>query len=227
MPPDSPRIAGQFKAVIFDLDGTLLDTLADIAAAMNQVLVDHGHAPHPVHVYRQFIGDGLEKLIERALPSQIVTSRNVAAYLKAYRAAYAQNWHATTRPYPGIATLLTRLTQQGIRLAILSNKAHEFTWRMAATLLAAWKFQPVLGASAQFPKKPDPTALRHILADLNLAPDACLLAGDSGVDMQTAAAGNVFSVGVTWGFRPESELRENGCRFIARHPIDILSLFKI
>ena len=145
--------SNQFKAIVFDLDGTLLDTLTDIAEAMNQVLSDHGFPSHPIIKYKDFIGNGVDKLIERALPDSIAKPEVIPLYRNAFRAAYAKNWHTTTRPYPGIPTLLTRLSQQDIRLAILSNKAHEFTSQMVRVLLYQWKFLHVLGASTDFPKK--------------------------------------------------------------------------
>ncbi len=218
--------SNQLKAIIFDLDGTLLNTLKDLADAMNQVLLDHGFPPHPIDMYKYFIGDGLEKLIERALPKNLVTPGSVPTYLKDFRAAYAENWRTTTQPYPGIPKLLSRLSQQNIRLAILSNKAHEFTLRMATTMLDQWQFQKILGAGSIFPKKPNPKAALHILKHMNTRREECILVGDSGIDMQTATAAGLFPVGVTWGFRPESELLDNGCRFIARHPLDILDLFQ-
>ena len=215
----------QFKAIIFDLDGTLLNTLNDIAVSMNQVLSDNGFPSHPIDTYKYFIGDGLEKLIERTLPKKVATQASMPIYLKAFRAAYAKNWYLNTRPYPGIPTLLTGLIQRDIRLAILSNKAHEFTMQMVAELLNQWKFQQIMGAKPEFPKKPNPKSTLHILKNMNLKRDECLLVGDSGVDMQTASAAGLFPVGVTWGFRPESELLERGCKFIARHPLDILNFF--
>jgi len=216
----------QFKAIIFDLDGTLLDTLNDIAEAMNLVLRDNGFPPHPIDMYKNFIGKGLEKLIEQALPLKAVTPLPMPTYLQAFRAAYAKNWHTNTRPYPGIPDLLTHLSQQDVSMAILSNKAHEFTVQMATALLDRWQFQQIRGAGSEFPKKPNPKAAWHIINHMNLRREQCLLVGDSGIDMQTATAAGIFPVGVTWGFRPESELLDNGCRFLARHPLDILKLFK-
>ncbi len=225
MTDETSSRSDRFKAVIFDLDGTLLNTLNDIADATNQVLLDNGFPSHPIDMYKYFIGNGVENLIMRALPKNNATPESMPKYLQAFRSAYAKNWRETTRPYPGIPTLLRRLSEQGIHMAILSNKAHEFTWQMAQALLDQWTFQTVLGAGSEFPKKPNPTAALYILKQLNLRKDECVLVGDSGVDMQTATAAGMFPVGVTWGFRPESELLDNGCRFIARHPSDILSLF--
>ena len=217
--------SNQFKAIIFDLDGTLLNTLKDIADAMNYVLLDHGFPTHPIDMYKYFIGNGMEKLVARTLPKKVATPTSIPKYLKALQATYAQKWQSTTRPYPGIPTLLSRLSQKDIRLAILSNKAHEFTLRMATALLAQWRFQKILGAGSEFPKKPNPKAALHILKQMNIGCEECILVGDSGIDMQTATAAGIFPIGVTWGFRPESELLDNGCRFIARHPLDILDLF--
>jgi len=215
-----------FRAIIFDLDGTLLNTLNDIAGAMNQVLLDNGFPSHPIDTYKYYIGDGLEKLIERALPNENMIPGSLSEYLRAFRTVYAKNWQASTQPYPGIPTLLTRLSQQDVRLAILSNKAHEFTLQMVDVLLGQWKFIKILGAGSDFPKKPNPAAAIHILKMMKIRGEECLLVGDSGVDMQTALAAGIIPVGVTWGFRPESELRLNGSRFIAKHPLDILRFFR-
>jgi phosphoglycolate phosphatase len=226
MTNETASSSNPFRAIIFDLDGTLLNTLDDIAVAMNQVLLDNSFPPHPIDMYKYYIGNGMEKLIERTLPSKATSETSTPKYLKAFRAAYADTWHTSTRPYPGIPDMLTRLNQQDIRLAILSNKAHEFTTQMVSKLLGQWEFQIVLGASSDFPKKPNPKSALYILKQLNLRRDECLLVGDSGVDMQTATAAGIFPVGVTWGFRSESELFDNGCRFIARQPSDIFDFLK-
>jgi phosphoglycolate phosphatase len=226
MSADLSPTAYRFKAVIFDLDGTLLNTLADIGNAMNQVLMTSGYPIHPIDMYKYFIGDGLEKLIERSLPTSESTPKKVRAHLHDFRKTYAKNWHETTRPYPGIPDMLDRLKKNGFQLSILSNKAHDFTNQIVDKLLAPWAFRPVIGSSRRFPKKPDPTAALSIVRELGLDRGDCILIGDSGVDMQTAAAAGITSVGASWGFRPEAELIENGCRFLARHPRDVDALLE-
>jgi len=216
----------KIKAVIFDLDGTLLNTLEDIGNALNRVLSNRGYPIHPIDRYRSFVGDGWEMLVRRALPESASTRDRVAACVEESTVEYGKTWDATTSPYTGIPELLNHLTHEGVQLAVLSNKPQVFTRQYVDKLLAAWTFEKVIGVSSRFPKKPDPTGALSIVADLNLDKKNCLYVGDSGVDMQTAAAAGIFSVGVAWGFRAVSELMENGCRFLARHPLDVLSLFR-
>jgi len=215
---------GRVKAVIFDLDGTLLNTLADIGNAVNRILSDRGYPTHPVDRYRFFVGDGWEMLIKRALPESASTRDRVRACVEESMVEYGKTWDATTTPYDGIPELLNHLTLEGIQLAVLSNKPHVFTRQYVDKLLAAWTFENVIGVSSRFPKKPDPAGALSILNGLNLDKRDCLFMGDTGVDMQTAAAAGIFSVGAAWGFRPETELMENGCRLLARHPLDVLPL---
>lgn len=215
---------GRIRAVIFDLDGTLLNTLEDIGNAVNRVLSDRGYPTHPVDRYRSFVGDGWEMLIRRALPESAVTRDRVEACVEESMVEYGNTWDATTAPYDGIPELLNYLTHVGVRLAVLSNKPHVFTRQYVDKLLAAWTFDKVIGVSNRFRKKPDPAGALSILSALKLEKKECLFMGDSGVDMQTAAAAGIFSVGAAWGFKTEAELMENGCRFLARHPMDLVRL---
>ena len=214
----------RIKAVIFDLDGTLLNTLEDIGNAVNRILSKRGYPTHPMDSYRDFVGDGSEILVKRALPESASTRDKVLACLDEFKVEYGKTWDATTTPYAGIPELLSYLTHEGIQIAVLSNKSHVFTRQCVDRQLAAWTFEKVIGFSSRFPKKPDPAGALSILADLNIDKKNCLFMGDSGVDMQTAAAAGIFSVGAAWGFRSEAELMEYGCRFLARHPMDVLSL---
>jgi phosphoglycolate phosphatase len=216
--------AGRIKAVIFDLDGTLLNTLEDIGNAVNRVLLKRGYSTHPIDSYRQFVGDGSEMLIKRAIPESNSTPDRVLACLDEFKTEYGKTWDVTTKPYAGIPELLNRLTLYGVRLAVLSNKPHVFARQCVDRQLAAWTFEKVIGFSSRFPKKPDPAGALSIVEDLGLDKGDCLFMGDSGVDMQTAAAAGLFPVGAAWGFRSEAELMEYGCRFLARHPMDVLSL---
>jgi phosphoglycolate phosphatase len=219
-----PYRPGRVKAVIFDLDGTLLDTLADIGNAVNRILSNKGYPTHPVDRYRFFVGDGWEMLVKRALPESALTRDMVRVCVQESMVEYGKTWNATTTPYDGIPELLNHLTHEGIQLAVLSNKPHVFAQQYVDKLLATWTFENVIGVSDRFPKKPDPAGALSIMNDLNLDKGDCLFMGDTGVDMQTAAAAGIFSVGAAWGFRPEAELMENGCQFLARHPLDVLSL---
>lgn len=214
----------RIKAAIFDLDGTLLDTLEDIANAVNRVLSNRGYPTHPVDRYRSFVGDGWEMLVKRALPESASTRDRVSACVDESMLEYGKTWDVTTTLYAGIPELLNRLTHEGIKLAVLSNKPHVFARQYVDKLLAAWTFEKVIGVSSRFPRKPDPAGALSIVAGMNLDKKNCLFMGDSGVDMQTAAAAGIFSVGAAWGFKPETELMKYGCQFLARHPMDILSL---
>ena len=215
---------GKIKAIIFDLDGTLLNTLEDIGNAVNRVLSSNGYPTHPVNRYRSFVGNGWEMLIKRALPDFGSSCEKVNICVEESLAEYSRTWDVTTAPYAGIPELLDKLTQKGIQLAVLSNKPHVFARQYVDKLLAAWTFEKIIGVSGRFPGKPDPAGALSILTELDLNTEDCLFIGDSGVDMQTAAAVGIFSVGAAWGFRPEAELLENGCRFLAKHPLDVLSI---
>lgn len=218
---------GKIKAIIFDLDGTLLNTLEDIGNAVNRVLSSNGYPTHPVNRYRSFVGDGWEMLIKRALPEFGSSCEKVNTCVEESLAEYSRTWDVTTAPYAGIPELLDKLTQKGIQLAVLSNKPHVFTRQYVDKLLAAWTFEKIIGVSSRFPGKPDSAGALSILKELDLNTEDCLFIGDSGVDMQTAAAVGIFSVGAAWGFRPEAELLENGCRFLAKHPLDVLSIIPV
>lgn len=212
------------RAVLFDLDGTLLDTLEDLCNAVNRVLALHGFPLHPLDRYRYFIGDGARVLFERALPSECCDEATLRQCLAEFREDYGRNWNVATRPYAGIAHLLDHLTVRGIARCVLSNKPHETTEKCVRGLLANWKFHVVLGLREGVPKKPDPTAALEIAARLGVHPSEVLYLGDTGTDMKTAVAAGMFPVGALWGFRPEQELREQGARVCVATPAEVLSL---
>jgi phosphoglycolate phosphatase len=212
------------KAVLFDLDGTLLDTLQDIADACNAALCRHGFPPHPVDAYRYFVGDGVPVLISRTVPAEPHNAETLASVAAAYREEYQRRWNATAAPYPGVGELLDQLTHRGLPLAVLSNKPDEFTRRCVAELLPRWAFSIVLGASAAFPPKPDPAGARHVARTLDLPPEQFCYLGDTPTDMRTAVAAGMFPVGVLWGFRPADELKAAGARQLISHPRELLEL---
>lgn len=213
-----------YRAVLFDLDGTLLDTLEDIADAMNRTLNAHGFPTHSLDAYRWFIGDGVANLITRALPEAARRPEVIEQCMATYRADYSQSWNTKTRVYPGIAAMLDGLTRQKLPLAILSNKPHEFTVRCVSQFLARWSFSVVLGASPRFPHKPDPAAALHIAHQLHIPPQDLLYLGDTATDMNTATAAGMVPVGVLWGFRPRQELVESGARLVIDNPVELLEL---
>ena len=212
------------KAVLFDLDGTLLDTLSDIGAAVNRVLAGKGFPAHELDVYRYFVGDGSAMLINRALPKEKRTDDVIRTCLAAYLEDYGRNWNVMTKPYEGIPEMLDALNDRGLKMAILSNKNHELAKRCTKELLSNWNFEVVIGQRNGVPPKPDPAGALEVAKRLNLPPVDFLYMGDSGVDMKTAVASGMFPVGVLWGFRSMGELRDNGSLALINRPSEILGL---
>lgn len=212
------------RAVIFDLDGTLLDTLDDLAGAMNHVLVQEGLPAHPVDAYRYFVGDGMEMLVRRALPPERLDPTTVARALAAMRAEYDGRCADKTRPYPGIPELLDALARRTVPFAVFSNKPHEAAVDLVGRLLGRWEFAAVVGARPGYPVKPDPTGALEVAGLLGAAPGECLYLGDTGTDMRTARAAGMRAVGALWGFRPAAELLEAGAHALAASPADVLGL---
>jgi phosphoglycolate phosphatase len=211
-----------FKAVLFDLDGTLLDTLSDIAECSNAVLRSQGHPAHPLPAYRQFVGDGVEQLARRALPETHRTPAAVAACAAEISAAFLRHGARTARPYAGIPELLDHMSGLGLRLAILTNKTEEPARLMVSQRLNRWPFALVRGAREGVPKKPDPTVALEMAGRLNIPPRQFLYLGDTAIDMQTARGAGMFGLGVLWGFRAAPELIAGGARMLVRHPADLL-----
>jgi phosphoglycolate phosphatase len=213
-----------FHAAIFDLDGTLLDTLDDIANAANSILAARGFPMHPNVNYRVFIGEGVIKLMLRALPETHQDDATVQACVAAYVQEYERTWNALTKPYLGVPEMLDALAARGLKLAVLSNKPDRFTQRCVDELLANRVFGAVLGASDRFPRKPDPAGAFEIAKRLEVPPTECLYLGDSGIDMQTARAANMCAVGALWGFRDQAELLKDGAQFLVSKPCEVLDL---
>jgi phosphoglycolate phosphatase len=213
-----------YQAIIFDLDGTLLDTLEDLGNAMNRVLTHEGFPIHPIDAYRYFIGDGAKMLVHRALPAEHWDQDTMQRCLKMFLAEYEQYWKVNTKPYEGIADMLHALSVRQVKMAVLSNKPDDFTQRCVSELLPDWTFAMVLGQRDGFPKKPDPTGALTIADHLQISPAEILYLGDTAVDMQTAIAARMFPVGVLWGFRPLEELQASGAKMLLHHPMDIMPL---
>lgn len=215
----------EYRAVIFDLDGTLLDSLADIADSMNLVLAAMNLPTHPRESYRYFVGSGMETLVRRALPADRRDQARAAEAVDAMRQEYQRRWHRQTRPYAEIPELLTALAQRRVKLAILSNKPDDFTQMSVAALLQAGLFQQIRGAGPDTPRKPDPTGALALADQLALPPEQILYVGDSGIDMQTAKSAGMFAVGALWGFRDARELQENGADALIARPLELLKMF--
>lgn len=215
------------KAFMFDLDGTLLDTLADIAAACNCLLAAHGWPQHPVAAYRRMVGNGFATLIRRAVPASVLESLDDHALERLVgegRGLYAQHLHDATVPYPGMRDVLAELARRGFALAVLSNKPDDMTQAVIARQFPAIPFARVCGGRAGMPLKPDPAGALAILHEMNVAPEECFYVGDSDVDMRTAGAAGMVPVGVSWGFRGEEEVRAAGAACVLRQAEDALLL---
>lgn len=210
------------KAVLFDLDGTLLDTLDDLADSTNAALAELGLPGHPVEAYKQFVGDGLENLVRRAMRQESLDKTLLVRGIELARHEYAGRWAVKTRPYAGIPDLLTGLSRRGIPMAVFSNKPDEFTQSCIARLLPDWQFQAVQGANAELPRKPDPRGALAIAARMGIAPSQVLYLGDTNTDMQTAVAAGMFAVGALWGFRTAEELLATGAAVLAKTPTEVL-----
>lgn len=214
------------KAILFDLDGTLLDTLQDLADSGNAVLEARGFPPHPTDAYRTFIGNGMVNLVRDIFPEghRPAVGGETDTVLAEYRAAYGERWKSTTVIFPGIAALLDQLTEKGIPIGVLSNKAHDFTEKCVEAFLSDWRWEVVLGAREGIPKKPDPAGAIEAAGILGIVPSACWFLGDSDVDMMTAVNAGMRAVGVSWGFRPVEELKEAGAEVILETPGELLEL---
>lgn len=196
------------KLVIFDLDGTLLNTIADLALSTNYALNKLGYPTHEVEAYNFMVGNGINKLFERALPEGEKTEENVLRVRKEFVPFYDMHNADKSRPYPGIPELLSHLQDAGIQVAVASNKYQAATQKLIAHYFPTIKFTAVFGQRDGVNVKPDPTIVFDILKIANIEKNDVLYVGDSGVDMQTAANAGVTACGVTWGFRPRAELEE-------------------
>lgn len=215
----------KYEAVIFDLDGTLLNSLEGIADAMNTLLERLGYSTHPLETYKYFVGDGITEMVRRALPEVARENSDINKLVTDYREIYHTTWPKKSPPYEGIPELLEALSQKNIKLAVLSNKSDDFTNRMVSELLADWKFEVVMGAQLGIPEKPDPYGALKIAEIIGIAPTNITFMGDSGVDMKTAARANMYPVGVLWGFREAEELLANGAKKLIKHPMELLNIF--
>lgn len=213
-----------YKAVLFDLDGTLLDTLDDLADSANRVLAGMDLPQHPLDSYRYFVGDGMMTLLSRIVPEDKRDKQTLERVAKAFRQDYGNNWAVKSRPYAGIGPMLDGLKERGIHLAILSNKPHDFTRLCVEQLLGDFSFHPVLGQREGIAKKPDPAGALEVAELLNIAPEEFLYLGDTSIDMETAKGAGMCAVGALWGFRTGKELQESGADHLLEKPVDLLEL---
>lgn len=215
-----------YDAVLFDLDGTLLDTLDDIADAANRALTACGLPGHPVEAYKQFVGDGVKVLIQRIVPADRQDAKTMQRCVEAYRQEYSRNWNAKTRPYAGVAEMLDAVKGRGLKIAVLSNKPDDFTQQCVNALLPQWSFDMVMGAIDGRPNKPDPSGAIEVAHRLGVAPRRFLYVGDTGTDMKTARAAGMMAAGVLWGFRERDELEEGGAQHVIARPRELMGLLE-
>lgn len=215
-----------FRAVVFDLDGTLLDTLADLGESSNAALARLGFPTHPLEAYRTFVGDGVNVLIQRILPESHRDAGTVARGVEAFREVYGENWNNRTRPYAGIVEMLDELTARKIPMAVLSNKPHDFTVQCVEEFLPDHHFAVVLGHQQGRPTKPDPDGALEIARQLQLPPAEIAFLGDTSVDMQTACNAGMYPIGASWGFRSVEELQAHGAKVIISRPEELLRSFE-
>ncbi|UCC98398.1 MAG: HAD family hydrolase [Phycisphaerales bacterium] len=217
----------EFHAVLFDLDGTLLDTLADIAAAANAALERLGFSPRPIESYRHFVGDGAGCLARRVLGEGRDDEATVERCRRAIAEQYQKCWAQTTRPYPGVHELVAELRRRGVPMAVLSNKPHEATARVVEHFFPENPFHIVRGALPDVPIKPDPAAAFQIAEELSVEPSQFIYLGDTDTDMRTAVAAGMFPAGVLWGFRTADELTASGAKILLNTPADVLNLLSL
>jgi len=214
----------EYKAVLFDLDGTLLDTIQDLTDSMNRALGRFGFPRRSVEECKLFVGDGVDVFARRALPESHRDTETIAKLAAAVRTEYAGRWAEKTHPYDGIPELLDALTERGMKIAVLSNKPDDLTRLMVAELLPHWHFELVWGARPDLPKKPDPTGAIKIIERLAIEARQVLYLGDTNTDMKTASAAGMYAVGALWGFRTAEELTQNGAKNLIEHPTKLLEL---
>lgn len=220
--PDAHRATA--FACIFDLDGTLLDSLSGIAWSMNRVLTEQGCPIHTMDAYRNMVGNGVAQMVSRALPDSRRNPLTIEEFVSRYRLKYEEFWPRETRPFPLVPELLDRLSRRGIPCSILSNKTHEVTCRMVSALLPRFPFAEVLGQRNGVPIKPEPSAALSLSRVMNCAPGSILFVGDSAVDMETARNAGMIPIGVRWGMRPSQELHDSGAHRVIDTPLELLSL---
>jgi len=215
-----------FEAVLFDLDGTLIDTLEDIGDAVNRVLSKNSFPTHAIFTYRKFVGDGSRTLMERALPKEHRNDKNIDACLKEYVEDYSRNYNVKSKLYFSIPNLLDRLKAKRVKLAILSNKPDAMTKTCVNAFLSKWDFDVVFGQRDSVPRKPNPQGALEIAKKMSIPPSNFLYLGDMATDMKTAVSAGMFPVGVLWGFRSSKELKESGACAIIDQPLTVLDLLQ-
>ena len=214
----------KFDGIIFDLDGTLLDTLEDLASACNYALKVSGFKTHNIKDYIRFVGNGRYKLIERIVPENYKKDKEtINKVLGLFDEYYEAHMIDMTKPYDGIIEMINELKQKNIKMAVVSNKPHEFA-EVVVKKYFGDLFEIAYGQRPNHPTKPDPKTVYEVIYSLDIKKDECIYVGDSDVDIHTAKNAGVKSIGVAWGFRGEKELKEAGADYIIKAPIELLEI---
>lgn len=214
------------RLAVFDLDGTLLDTIGDLAEACNYMLGLRGLGSHTCEEYRKMVGNGILRLVERALPEHLRTFEYVVEARRDFVAYYIDHIDHHTHPYEGIREVLHSLQNDGWVLAVASNKFDAGTKKLIANIFPEVVFKAIYGNREGFPLKPDAALLELIMKECGATAETTFMVGDSGVDIQTAKAVGVRSVGCSWGFRPRTELEEQCADFIVNNPSELLQVLR-
>ncbi|ACF12546.1 Haloacid dehalogenase domain protein hydrolase [Chloroherpeton thalassium ATCC 35110] len=214
-----------FSAVLFDLDGTLINTLGDIGNGVNAILRKNGFPEHDIPTYKNFIGDGVRELMSRALPDGVVDEDFITQCVAEFETYYQAHYDVETTLYPGIEDMLDHLAAKGVKFSVFSNKPYDLTHQCVKGILGKWTFLEVLGPKEGIPKKPNPYGAKRIIEKLAISPDQFLYLGDSGVDMKTATSVGMYPVGALWGFRTKEELLAAGAKKTVTHPSEVVRLF--
>ncbi len=212
-----------YQNVIFDLDGTLLNTIDDLADAANWVCVNHGWPTHTVEEYKQYVGNGMTKLAQRFVPADWRTPAGIKQILDEFMPYYDAHKEDKTAPYPGIPNLLHELKGAGVNIAVLSNKAHSLVPSILENYFPG-VFSYTQGAVDGIPTKPDPTLLHRLMKEMGASQESTLFVGDSNVDVRTAKNGGLTCCGVLWGFRGREELEQEGADFLAENTDELKQL---
>lgn len=215
---------GKKKGIIFDLDGTLIDSVEDIALCMNEVLQNNKLKTYEINQYKYFVGGGVDILVENILKDQNINLSIKTNLAKQFKDIYETNVHHNTKPYEDIEKLLEELERREFKIGVLSNKPDKFTKAYVAKFFSKYNIQEIHGQKENIPKKPDPTAAINIADNFDILCEEVYFVGDTMIDMQTANNANMLSIGVLWGFRDEEELKEHKAQYIIKTPLEILDI---
>ena len=212
----------KYQAAIFDMDGTLIDSLEDLTDSVNEAMAHYGFKSHTLEECRYFVGNGARKLIERSIPKDKASySDFVSEVLEYYNGCYKRHLTNKTHPYDGILDMLKRLQEKNISLGVCTNKQQFAADEIISAMFPDNMFGAVIGDQKGLPRKPDPAKVLKIAAQFKIKPERVAYFGDTSVDMETAHNAGFLSIGVTWGFRPKSELIESGAEIIINHPSEL------